>query len=116
MTFSSKFGMQRHLVTHSETKKYQCPICERKFALQNYLKDHLNIHTGQNPYQCKVPGCGASFKQASSFSNHKKKHKMLQSQVCTELNKREAKAALKKETQLHTIIKPQPPIAQQPKV
>ena len=72
MTFSSKFGMERHQVTHQVTKGYTCQYCKRQFALPQYLKDHINLHTGEKPYVCSVPGCDAKFKQSSSLSNHKK--------------------------------------------
>jgi hypothetical protein len=96
MTFSSKFGMERHQVTHRATKDYSCHYCHREFALPQYLKDHLNLHTGEKPYVCEVPGCNASFKQSSSLSNHKRNIHRNESEVETPAQrKRDIKLASK---------------------
>ena len=39
-------------MTHTWEKPYQCSQCNRKFSIQNTLKNHLRTHTGEKPYQC----------------------------------------------------------------
>ena len=75
MTFASMFTLRRHLVTHRSTKEYVCHVCRRQFALPQYLKDHLNVHSGARPYVCDHPGCDNKFKQSSRLSMHKRVHR-----------------------------------------
>mmetsp|Transcript_63919 Transcript_63919/g.73314 ORF Transcript_63919/g.73314 Transcript_63919/m.73314 type:complete len:305 (-) Transcript_63919:242-1156(-) len=76
--FKSRYTLRRHMLTHQEVKKHKCTFCDKRFALKQYLKEHLNIHTGETPFQCTHPGCGKRFKQAGKLSMHKKVH-MLES-------------------------------------
>ena len=60
--YKSEFSLKRHLATaHNDDRKHECEFCGKRFALNQYLKDHRNIHTGQRPYKCKFSGCGQSF-------------------------------------------------------
>lgn len=44
--FSSKFCLKRHFLNvHMGYKKYKCPICERQFAVKQYMQEHMNMHT-----------------------------------------------------------------------
>ena len=67
--------MWRHQATHTK-RKFKCQYCDKKFALAQYLKDHLNVHTGDKPYLCKYEGCTQAFSQAGKLSVHKRLHEI----------------------------------------
>ena len=73
-TYTNKYSLWRHLVTHNTERKFICNMCGKKFALAQYLKDHMNIHTGYKPYVCKFEGCNEAFSQAGKLSVHTKQH------------------------------------------
>lgn len=52
-----------------------CNICSKELSSKQNLKHHMNIHTGERPFQCNYPGCMAAYKHASQLSNHKIIHK-----------------------------------------
>jgi len=72
--FTTRFSLRRHTLTHMNIKQHKCPYCEKRFALAQYLKEHIYIHTGERPFVCKFPSCGKSFRQAGKLSIHKKIH------------------------------------------
>ena len=61
------------MVHHLGFKRFICNFCGKEFAQNQYLKEHINIHTNKFPYLCKFPGCTAKFKQRSRLCVHKKK-------------------------------------------
>ena len=71
---SNKYCLQRHETRHKEQKDWECEYCGKMFTLPQYLKDHINVHTGDKPYECKFAGCNAKFRQASKLSMHKRIH------------------------------------------
>ena len=73
-TYTNKYSLWRHQVTHNPDRRFSCTICGKKFALAQYLKDHMNIHTGHKPYVCKFEGCSEAFSQAGKLSVHTKQH------------------------------------------
>jgi hypothetical protein len=52
-----------------------CNICSKELSSKQNLKHHMNIHTGERPFQCNFSGCSAAYKHASQLSNHKAIHK-----------------------------------------
>ena len=72
--YRTKYSLKRHYLTHMGVKQHQCPYCEKRFTLEQYLQEHVYIHTGEMPFICTHPGCGKRFRQAGKLSIHKKTH------------------------------------------
>ncbi|XP_042539708.1 zinc finger protein with KRAB and SCAN domains 4-like isoform X1 [Dipodomys spectabilis] len=51
---------------------YKCNECERSFAQNTGLIEHLKIHTGEKPYQCDT--CGKGFARTSYLVQHQRSH------------------------------------------
>lgn len=72
--YRTKFSLRRHYLSHLGIKQYKCQYCEKRFAVAQYLQEHLYTHTGERPFVCTFPGCNKSFRQAGKLSIHRKKH------------------------------------------
>ena len=63
-----------HMKTHDKnaTANFTCPFegCNKSFVKRTVYQDHLNIHTGQEPYKCL--SCGSTFKSRYQRNNHYK--------------------------------------------
>ena len=56
--FASAFSMKRHIKqVHLVHKEQKCEICGKRFAHKQYLQEHMNIHTQEEPYSCDQDGC-----------------------------------------------------------
>ena len=70
MMFSSK-NMQRHVqLKHMSIwdRKFKCDICGKGFMSTQALKDHVNVHTGEKPYDCNL--CSAKFSNKANMYAH----------------------------------------------
>ena len=75
--YMSLYSMKRHYTSsHDPIRKFVCDVCGQRFALHQYLKEHLSIHSGAKPFKCKIGDCPAAFTQAGKLSAHKKMHSM----------------------------------------
>ena len=50
-------------------KPHVCGECGRGFAKRSDLRRHDKKHSGEKPFPCGVPGCGAAFIQVRPFIN-----------------------------------------------
>uniref|UniRef100_A0A1I8Q060 Protein krueppel n=1 Tax=Stomoxys calcitrans TaxID=35570 RepID=A0A1I8Q060_STOCA len=69
--FPLKEQLSRHMHSHRKVELY-CSICEKEFTSELAVKEHMYIHTGENPYLC--PKCGKGFKYSSSLRKHIARH------------------------------------------
>lgn len=72
--YSTKFALKRHAITHSGKKKFSCRLCNKKFALEQYQKEHEYIHTNETPYVCGIDGCTEAFRQRAKLCLHRMSH------------------------------------------
>ena len=72
-TFSRTDNLHAHVTKcHEENLElYKCDTCEKTFAQKQYLKLHMDIHTGAPRKQCKY--CDRDFSDKSNLRRHVKK-------------------------------------------
>jgi KRAB domain-containing zinc finger protein len=81
-TFKNPNSLKIHIrLAHDRIKEtFECPICA-KLVSKTYLNTHLQLHTGERPYQCKL--CGDTFKLQAHLSSHCMKHTKERPHKCT---------------------------------
>ncbi|XP_037044171.1 zinc finger imprinted 3-like [Bradysia coprophila] len=69
--FKTKPALKKHMLVHSQDRKYKCETCRKAFQTRYTLRIHKRIHTQEKPYSCH---CGMSFAYKCLLTAHKKKY------------------------------------------
>ena len=70
--FADKSGMNRHVKSAHEGKKFECQLCYKLFSAKYTLNGHiLSVHEKKTPYKCMH--CEKEFAYKKKFNLHVKK-------------------------------------------
>lgn len=60
--FRDVYHLNRHKLSHSDEKPFECPICHQRFKRKDRMTYHVRSHDGgvHKPYICSVCGKGFS--------------------------------------------------------
>lgn len=50
-----------------------CTVCDSRFFHEEYLKEHMRLHTGETPFKCPI--CKRGYAQRGNMKSHMKTHK-----------------------------------------
>ncbi|GIY39335.1 hypothetical protein CDAR_536251 [Caerostris darwini] len=83
-TYACNYSLSEHLLTHTGNKPYQCNKCDKCFTYRFQLCEH-NIHTGERPYSCSQ--CDKSFANKRTLTKHLHIHSSKKLYSCTKCGK-----------------------------
>ncbi|XP_054664702.1 myc-associated zinc finger protein isoform X2 [Grus americana] len=68
--FRDVYHLNRHKLSHSDEKPYQCPVCQQRFKRKDRMSYHVRSHDGavHKPYVCSH--CGKSFSRPDHLNSH----------------------------------------------
>uniref|UniRef100_A0A8C4QXE7 Myc-associated zinc finger protein n=1 Tax=Eptatretus burgeri TaxID=7764 RepID=A0A8C4QXE7_EPTBU len=68
--FRDIYHLNRHKLSHSDEKPFECPVCQQRFKRKDRMAFHVRSHEGNvaKPYVCD--SCGKGFSRPDHLSNH----------------------------------------------
>lgn len=75
----SRWNLNLHVrCVHEKVRKFQCPVCLKKFFAKNAFQIHSKrFHEGSTvaSFACPVPGCNRAFAYPAGLHSHSFSHK-----------------------------------------
>ncbi|XP_012368839.2 zinc finger protein 883-like [Octodon degus] len=65
-------SLKNHVRLHTGQNPYECVVCRKAFTKQSDLRRHERTHTGEKPYECNI--CQKSFTCSKTLKIHKRTH------------------------------------------
>ncbi|XP_043942271.1 myc-associated zinc finger protein isoform X2 [Protopterus annectens] len=68
--FRDVYHLNRHKLSHSDEKPYECPICQQRFKRKDRMSYHVRSHEGgvHKPYVCSH--CSKGFSRPDHLNSH----------------------------------------------
>ncbi|XP_066932513.1 zinc finger protein 107-like [Clytia hemisphaerica] len=68
-SFTNKLNLQKHMLSHTDSKPYQCFVCGKAFRLRLSLQKHYAVHTNHTTsFTCTT--CQRSFLSKTNLQRH----------------------------------------------
>ena len=71
----------RHMLTHTDERPFQCTICDKRFKCHTTLRSHEAVHASTTPYLCDR--CGKGFRFLNGLRVHLTLHANPSAFSCT---------------------------------
>ncbi|XP_041094594.1 myc-associated zinc finger protein isoform X1 [Polyodon spathula] len=68
--FRDVYHLNRHKLSHSDEKPFECPVCQQRFKRKDRMSYHVRSHQGgvEKPYVC--PHCSKGFSRPDHLNSH----------------------------------------------
>lgn len=72
--------LRRHLLIHRSSAPHVCSVCHKGFKTDHYLKVHAVVHSKEKPFLCSQ--CGATFNRQDKLKRHYLVHETVKRYKC----------------------------------
>lgn len=69
------------LLQFSGQRPAECTVCGSSFYHEDYLKEHMRLHTGETPFKCPI--CGRGYAQRGNMKSHLRIHRLAEIDAIT---------------------------------